>query len=150
MTININLKGITTPGGGEYRDIAYIDVEYNGNTYDWLIYMPVGVNIGEYLESSKIAIQKDIDAKEVIWSALEPKTKQIQIDPFDTNDVITVPIEKNEIVKPDYPDYYAKRRVEYPSIADQIGAIINPNSTPSFADIQSQIAAVKAKYPKPT
>jgi hypothetical protein len=37
-------------------------------------------------------------------------------------EVITVDIEKSEIVKPEIPDYYAKRRAEYPSIGDQLDA----------------------------
>ena len=145
--MSVNLKGLYTPPPPEYRNIGYLDVTHNGNTYDWLVYIPLGVDIGNYLSSIEQKIYDDIDAKETAWAALTPKTRT-EIDPL-TEEEITVDIQKEEVVKPDYPDYYAKRRAEYPPMSDQIGALINPNSTPSFEEIQNKIAAVKEKYPKP-
>lgn len=147
MSITIECRGLHTPGGDEERDIAYLDIEYNGNKYDWLIYVPVGTDLGQYIQNSTAKIQADIDAKEAEWEALDPKTKTI-FDPLMSNE-LTVPIQKNEIVKPDYPDYYAKRRAEYPSIKDQIGALINPNANPSLSEIEAKIQEIKNKYPKP-
>ena len=146
MPITINCKGLYTPGGEEERNIAYLDIKYNGNTYDWLIYVPLDVDLDQYIEDSKTKIQADIDAKEAAWKALNPKTKTI-LNPM--GETITIPIEKNEIVKPDYPDYYAKRRAEYPSLKDQIGALINPNASPSLQEISAKIQEIKDKYPKP-
>lgn len=147
MSIIVNCKGLQTPGGDEDRDIAYLDVQYKGSTYDWLIYVPLGVNLGQYISDMTPSIQADIDAKEAAWTALNPKTKTVQ--DFMTMQNKVVPIEKNEIVKPDYPDYYAKRRSEYPPLRDQIGALVNPTSTPSLADIKNKIQEIKNKYPKP-
>lgn len=145
--MTVNLKGLYTPPPPEDRNIAYLDIEYNRNNYDWIVYVPLGVNIGEYLASIEQKIYSDIDNKETAWAALTSKTKT-EIDPI-TNKTITINIQKTEIVKPDYPDYYAKRRAEYPPVSDQIGAIINPNASPSLVEIQTQIDAIKAKYPKP-
>jgi hypothetical protein len=144
--MTINLKGLYTPPPPEDRNIAYLDISYNGNHYDWMAYVPVGVDVGQHLQSVEQSIYADIDRKEAQWSSLTPKTRSV-FD-LDTNQEIVVDIQKEEIVKPDYPDYYAKRRAEYPSLADQIGALINQNSSPSFTEIQAKIAAVKSKYPK--
>jgi hypothetical protein len=57
-----------------------------------------------------------------------------------------VPIEKSEIVRPDIPDYYAKRRAEYPPIGDQLDALWKGDE--AQADMFDRIAAVKTKYPK--
>jgi hypothetical protein len=144
--MTINLKGLYTPPPPEDRNIAYLDISYNGNHYDWMAYVPAGVDVGQHLQSVEQSIYADIDRKEAQWSSLTPKTISV-FDQF-TNQETVVDIQKEEIVKPDYPDYYAKRRAEYPSIADQIGALINQNSSPSFTEIQAKIAAVKSKYPK--
>jgi len=146
MTIIVNCKGIYTPGGNEERDIAYLDVEYNDNVYDWLIYVPQGVDIGAYIESSKAKIQADIDKKEQEWAELTPKTRIIE-NLFDTEGTV-VDITKDEIVKPDYPDYYALRREEYPKIGDQLDALWKGVDSPEFAAVMNKIQEVKQKYPK--
>jgi hypothetical protein len=143
----INCKGIFTPGGEETRDLLLLDVEHNGNQYDWQIYIPPGTDISQFIIDNTARILKQIDDKEAIWNALEPKTRTIE-GPLHMMDQQTVPIQKEEIVKPDIPDYYAMRRKEYPSIGDQIGAIINPNASPSLSEIAQMIQDVKNKYPK--
>ena len=70
------------------------------------------------------------------------------IDPI-TNEEFVVDIEKNEVVKPDYPDYYALRREEYPSLGDQLDAFWKGSDSPEYELMMEKIAAVKAKYPKP-
>lgn len=145
--MSVSMKGLYTPPAPETRDIAYLDVEYKGVKYDWIIYVPQGVNVGDYLASKEADIYADIHAKEAAWSRLEPKTRE-ELDPF-TGETVTVHMDKNEIVKPDYPDYFALRRAEYPSIGDQLGAIAKGLDSTEYLDIQAKIAAVKAKYPKP-
>ena len=61
MAITIGCKGIFTPGNGEDRDILYLDVEYNGNRYDWQMYIPVGQNIDEFVASNTARIQAQIE-----------------------------------------------------------------------------------------
>lgn len=43
-------------------------------------------------------------------------------------------------------DYAARRRAEYPPIADQLDAIFKGGQ--AMADMQRRVQAVKAKYPK--
>jgi hypothetical protein len=146
MTIMINCRGIYTPGGDEERDIAYLDVEYNGNIYDWLIYIPQGANLGDHIESSKTKIQQDIDAKELEWSN-HPKVKYEQ-DLMNPGVTIEVQVSKEEVVKPNYPDYYALRRNEYPEIGDQLDALWKGVDSAEFANVMNKIQEVKQKYPK--
>ena len=145
--MTIKLKGIYTPPAPETRDMAYLEVDHNGETYDWTIYYPQGANIGEYLASVEETIYAQIDAKEAEWKALSPKTR-IELSPI-TGEELVVDIAKNEIVRPEIPDYYAKRRSEYPSIGDQLGAIAKGLDSPEYLEILAKIDAVKAKYPKP-
>ena len=145
--MSIELTGLYTPPAPETRSIAYLNVQHNGQTYDWIIYVPQDVSVGEYVTASEAGIYVQIDAKEAQWDALDPKTRTIT-DPF-TDETITVDIQKSEIVHPDSPDYYALRRAEYPSIGDQLGAIAKGLDSAEYLDIQAKIAAVKSKYPKP-
>lgn len=144
--MTIGLKGLYTPPAPETRDIAYLSVEHNGQTYDWIIYVPQGVNVGEYLAANETTIYNSIDAKEATWTALEPKTRTV-VDPM-TNEETVVAIDKSEVVKPDYPDYYALRRSAYPSIGDQLDAFWKGVDSEEYAIILSKIQAVKDQYPK--
>lgn len=145
--MSIELTGLFTPPAPETRNIAYLNVQHNGQTYDWLIYVPQDVSVGEYVTANESAIYVQIDAKEAQWDALDPKTRTIT-DPF-TDETITVDIQKSEIVHPDSPDYYALRRAEYPPIGDQLGAIAKGLDSAEYLDIIAKIEAVKLKYPKP-
>ena len=144
--MTIGLKGLYTPPAPETRAIAYLSVEHNGQTYDWMIYVPQDANVGEYLAANETAIYNSIDAKEAIWTALEPKTRTV-VDPM-TNEETVVAIDKSEVVKPDYPDYYALRRSAYPSIGDQLDAFWKGVDSEEYGIILSKIQAVKDQYPK--
>jgi hypothetical protein len=145
--MSVGLKGLFTPPAPETRNIAYLDVVHNGQNYDWLIYVPQEVNIGEYLAANEAAVYAQIDAKEAAWEALTPKSWE-EIDPM-TGENVTVTLQKVDFVQPDSPDYYAKRRAEYPPIGDQLGAIAKGLDSPEYASILAAIEAVKIKYPKP-
>lgn len=145
----ISLEGINSPGGNEDRTIAYINVEYNSNTYNWVIFIPSYVsNLSEFLQDPNTItkIENQIQAKEDEWENLEPKTKIIE-DIFEPSGNIVVDILKEEIVRPDIPDNYAKRRAEYPSIQEQIAAMWKGPSSKEYEDIQTKIQLVKEKYP---
>jgi hypothetical protein len=144
--MTVALKGLFTPPAPETRDIAYLTVEHNGQTYDWMIYVPQGVNVGDYIVANETNIYNRIEAKEAEWTALDPKTRTV-VDPI-TNEEFVVDIEKNEVVKPDYPDYYALRREEYPSLGDQLDAFWKGSDSPEYELMMEKIAVVKAKYPK--
>ena len=144
----ISLVGLASNLPDENRALAYIEVIHNDVKYDWQIFIPPNTDdINEFLQISQESILSDIYSKELIWAALNPKTKTID-DPM-TGDPIEVPISKEEIVKPYIPDYYALRRNEYPSLGDQLDAVWKGSDSQAFADMQAKIAAVKAKYPKP-
>lgn len=143
----ITLGGLQSVGGNETRALGYITVSFDDKSYDWQTFIPPDVNLTEYLESVKEKIADEIRAKEAEWEALTPKTRT-RFDPFNQEEV-TVNIDKSEIVRPDIPDYYAKRREEYPLVGDQLGALWKGLDSPEYADMQAKIQAVKNKYPKP-
>jgi hypothetical protein len=142
--MSISLEGLMSPGGDETRALAMLKVDHNGLTYDWQAFVPPNTDLTTFMAQSETAIKAQIDAKEAAWAALTPKTREVT-DPI-TGETTTVPIEKSEIVRPDIPDYYAKRRAEYPSLGDQLDALWKGGE--AQANMQAQIAAVKAKYPK--
>lgn len=142
------LTGIASNIEGEDRALAHLQVEHNGNTYQWQAFVPRGTeNLTEFVESSKASILADIDAKELAWAALEPKTRTV-IDPV-TGNAVETPITKDEIVKPSIPDYYAMRRNEYPSLGDQLDAMWKGANSQAFMDMQARIQQVKENHPKP-
>ena len=142
--MSISLEGLMSPGGDETRALAMLKVDHNGLTYDWQAYVPPNTDLTTFIAQSEATIKAQIDAKEAAWAALTPKTREVT-DPI-TGETTTVPIEKSEIVRPDIPDYYAKRRAEYPSIGDQLDALWKGGE--AQADMFDAITAVKAKYPK--
>jgi hypothetical protein len=146
MTIQISLEGLQTLAFPETRALAHLKIEYNNQLYNWTIFIPPGEDLGTYIESQKLKIQNDIDAKEAKWAALEPKTRTIP--GLMTGEEITVDIQKEEIVKPDNPDYYAARRAEYPNITDQLDAIWKGPESAAYQEMVNKILEIKSKYPK--
>ena len=142
--MSVALTGLTSVGGAEDRALAYVQVNHNGQTYDWQMFIPFGMGAGEAVAAAETRLKAEIDAKEAAWAALTPKTRPVT-DPI-TGQTTQVPIEKSEIVRPDIPDYYAKRRAEYPSLGDQLDAMWKGGQ--DAADMQAKIQAVKQKYPK--
>lgn len=142
--MSISLEGIASNIAGEERGLAYLKVEHNGQTYDWSLFIPPNVGLSEYISSKEASIYADIDAKESAWAALTPKTREIP-DPIG-GDPRIVDIDKSEIVRPDNPDYYAQRRAEYPSLADQLDAMWKGGE--AAAAMTAKIQEVKTKYPK--
>ena len=142
--MSISLEGLMNVGGDETRALAMVKVVHNEQTYDWQTFVPEGVDLATYIEESEVRIKAEIDAKEAAWTALTPKTREIE-DPM-TGETITQDIPKDEIVRPDIPDYYAKRRAEYPSIGDQLDAFWKGGD--EATSMLAKIQAVKDKYPK--
>ena len=142
--MSISLEGLMSPGGQETRALAMVKVEHNGQTYDWQMFIPEGVSLSEYVTNAEATVKAQIDAKEAAWTALTPKTREIE-DSM-TGETITQDIPKDEIVRPDIPDYYAKRRAEYPSIGDQLDAFWKGGDAATA--MLAKIQAVKDKYPK--
>lgn len=141
------LTGLASNLDGEDRALAHLKVVHNGSEYEWAVFVPRGVqDIANFLESVRQQVLDEIDAKEAEWTSLEPKVRTVE-DPAGGS--IEVPIDKSEVVRPSIPDYYAKRRAEYPSLGDQLDAIWKGADSQAFSDMIAKISAVKAKYPKP-
>ena len=141
----VSLEGLQSGMAGEDRAIAILKVEHNGQTYDWQRYVPAGVDLSEFISGLGPSVGNEIDAREAEWAALTPKTREVQ-DPF-TGETQTVDIDKSEVVRPDIPDYYARRRAEYPALGDQLDAQWKGGDAADA--MQARIQAVKAKHPKP-
>ena len=146
MSIEISLEGLQTLSPPEDRALAHLKISYNNNVYNWSLYIPPNTDLGSYIESNKTKIQADIDAKEAAWAALDPKTRTLT-NPL-TQATETVDIAKEEIVRPDIPDYYALRRAAYPSLAEQLGALWKGPDSADYQNMMSQIQAVKDQFPK--
>jgi len=144
--MSMGLEGLMTVGGEENRALTILKVVHNGQTYDWQRFVPPEMDLQTFMATQEASVKAEIDAKEAEWAALSPKTRSVT-DPV-TNETTTVDIDKSEIVRPEIPDYYAKRRVEYPSLGDQLDAQWKGGD--AEANMLSRIQAVKAKYPKPS
>ena len=138
----ISLEGLQSGVTGEDRAIAILKVEHNSETYDWMTFVPPDTDLATYIAASEARIKAEIDAKEALWAA-SPKMREVD----GINGIETVAIDKSEIVCADNPDYYAKRRAEYPALGDQLDAVWK--GADAMAVMAAKIAAVKAKYPKP-
>lgn len=149
MTItSISLEGLGSGAYPETRSLAYISVTYNSQVYKWQVYVPNTVtDLNQFLQDSSASIQAQIDAKEAVWQALEPKTKTV-LDPL-TGEPTLVAIPKEEVVRADVPDYFAQRRDAYPSIGDQLDAFWKGPNSADYTQMVSKIQAVKTQFPKP-
>lgn len=148
MANSISLAGVQSMPLPEYRPLLLLTVVMNDQTYNWSIFMPPGRSYDEFLAEHADAIYADIAVKEALWEALDPKTRLID-DPMEMGQ-IEVAIAKEEIVRPDVPDYYAKRRAEYPMLGDQLDALWKGSESPDFTAMIARIQAIKDKYPKPS
>ena len=142
----VSLEGLQSGMVSEDRAIAILKVEHNGQTYDWQRFVPAGVDLSDFINGLSPSVGAEIDAKEAEWTALTPKTREVT-DPM-TGETTTVDIDKSEVVRPDIPDYYAKRRSEYPAIGDQLDAQWKGGD--AATDMQAKIQAVKTNNPKPS
>lgn len=144
----VNLIGVASNIEGEERALAYLDVKHNNNVYEWQVFVPVNTeNLQNFIESIKQSVLDDIDAKELIWNNLNPKTRLLEN--INGSEPIEVAITKEEIVRPTLPDYYALRRKEYPSLGDQLDALWKGTESQAYIDMINKINTIKAKYPKP-
>lgn len=146
MASSIMLEGVQSLPPPETRALVLLKVEHKGNTYSWTVFCPSGVELQDFLANVGPTVEAQIDAKEAAWEALQPKTRTLT-DPM-TGESREVEIVKEEIVRPDFPDYYAMRRDNYPAIGDQLDAFWKGPASPEYADMLQRIAEVKNKFPK--
>lgn len=153
---SITLSGIQESSDfDDNRLIIYLTITYATGTFegenvyenfDWFIRMPpsYGGSFNDYIIANEQAIYNDLAAKIQQWNDLDPKTREIP-DPFGGEPTI-VPITREEIVCPTYPDYYVNRAREYPTLGDQLDAYWKGGVDRDH--MKATIDAIKAKYPK--
>ena len=143
----VKLVGLQSQNPPETRNLLYLEVMYNDNKYNWQIFCPQDMSHIEFLnEETMQSIYTDIANKELQWELLDPKTRTI-FDPM-TNEEMVIDIQKEEIVKPDIPDYFSKRRNNYPPIGDQLDAIWKGIDSEDFVSMIEKIQQIKLQYPK--
>ena len=143
------IKGIAPSNLQDDRTILILDVTFNDEIFDWQIRVPPSYtgSFSDYVDDISDQIFADIENKMTMWQNLSPKTQEIVIDNFGEEQIITVPIQQQDIVKPTYPDYYVLRANEYPSIPEQLDAVWKGGIPQQ--NMQQRIDDIKAKYPKP-
>ena len=143
----INLKGITHSSPPDDRTLILLDVTYNDEVFAWETRMPPTFtgSFQEHIDTHTTAIYTDIQNKLTEWENLSPKTREI-IDPLFGEQTTTVPITREEIVKPTYPDYYVLRAQEYPPLSEQMDAFWKGGTAQQ--NMQQRIQDIKNKYPK--
>ncbi len=145
MAFTVEIAGIQSQSSPETRNLVLLKVYYDDLVYDWSIFISPSFDAETYVQANLERIKKEIDDKEAEWEALDPKTRIITDD---SGNEIVIPIEKNEIVKPDIPDYYAKRRDEYPFVGEQLDSFWKGIGSVDYIEMQNKILEVKEKYPK--
>lgn len=144
----ITISGIAQGSSKDDRTRVLLNVEYQGETFHWEIRVPPSYtgSFQDFVNQMEDNIYADIADKLQQWEELDPKERQIDTG-MEDEAIITVPINRDEIVKPTYPDYYALRASAYPDIREQLAAVWKGGS--SRAAMINKIASVKALYPKP-
>jgi hypothetical protein len=142
----VGVKAISPGSFKEDRLRLILEVVFNGEIFEWEDWFPRSYpgSFEDYINERTEFILNSVEQKINEWDLLEPKIREID-NGFD--EVITVPINRDEIVKPEYPDYYAKRANEYPPLADQIDALWKGGD--DYQAMLDKISAIKNKYPKP-
>ena len=149
---SISLAGIAQASYHDDRTPLYLTVIYSNEelnihdeTFSWVIYMPPTYtgSFEDFISLKEQAVYDDITNKLQQWNNLSPKTKEVQLL---SGEIITVDIQREEIVCPTYPDYYVKRSMEYPTTANQLDAYWK--GSPDRENMQATIEAIKLKYPK--
>lgn len=152
---SIELTGIGPSGYHDDRTTIYLRVTYSSanaalnvtdEVFDWSLHMPPTCpdSLAEFIASKEQLVYNDIENKLQQWHDLNPKTREIE--GTSPEEIITVDIQRNEIVCPTYPDYYVKRAMEYPTPANQLDAYWKGGADRDA--MQARIDAIKAKYPK--
>lgn len=146
----IILNGIASGNSFDDRTLLILSVTLNDEVFEWSVRVHPSYtgSFGEYPQIYSDQIYADIQNKLNHWDALTPKTRDVVMDAdvMGNEQTITVPIQRDEIVRPTYPDYYVFRAREYPSVAEQLDAYWKGGTAQQ--DMQQRIQNIKLKYPK--
>jgi hypothetical protein len=144
---SIILRGIANGNAQDDRTLLVIDVNYNDETFPWNLRMfPTYTgSFDQYITEHEENVYADVAAKLQEWEDLDPKEREIQLEPDE--EPIIVPITREEVVTPTYPDYYVMRAREYPPLAEQMDAFWKGGT--AAENMHQKILDIKNKYPKP-
>jgi hypothetical protein len=129
------------------RQLVGVDINLNNIIYDWKVYVPAGVDLGQYLQDNSSVYEADILRKEEIWVTY-PKTETI-IDPI-TGEPITIDIPKERVVHPDIPDYLENQISDAYNLIETLKRLISKLSDPIINDeniTQQDIDDLAIVYP---
>ena len=141
----IILTAISPSGMVDDRTKLILSVEHESEQLEWVLRVPPSFTgtFQEYIDQNTAAVHADIAAKLQQWEDLDPKTKIVEDLMGGTT---TVPIAREEIVCPTYPDYYVLRAIDYPTLSEQLDAIWKGGAAAEA--MAETIAAIKNQYPK--
>ena len=142
---SIILTAISPSEMGDDRTKLILSVEHESEQLEWVLRVPPSFTgtFQEYIDQNAAAVHADIASKLQQWEDLDPKTKIVE--DF-MGEATTVPIAREEIVCPTYPDYYVLRARDYPSLSEQLDAIWKGGVAATA--MAENIAAIKDQYPK--
>lgn len=135
----IEFKGLKSGDAQDERTTFYLNVSIDGDTYPWFVKVAEGTDPATYLTANEDSILDAVQAKIDEWEETQPTT--------DDGDGNEIPVSKADFVKPDYPDYFVKRKRAYPSLGEQLDAVWKGGQAQE--DMADLIASIKAQYPKP-
>ena len=82
----ISLEGLQSGVAGEDRAIAILKVEHNGQTYDWMTFVPPNTDLATYIADSESRVKAEIDAKTAIAKAEgEARSNKIKAEALNQN-----------------------------------------------------------------
>jgi hypothetical protein len=144
---SIILRGIASGNPTDDRTKLVIDIGYNNEIFPWevRVHPTYTGSFDEYLIENEERLYGEVESKLQEWEELDPKERTIE-SPFGDEESIVVPITREEIVTPTYPDYYVLRSREYPPLAEQMDAFWKGGENAEA--MHQKIIAVKEKYPK--
>lgn len=146
--MSVILRGIRSNLPGDDRALAVVEVHYNGNEYEWQVYIPPHVeNAHEYLEQAQNSVYQEIQAKEDMWASMSDEEKFSTTVGENGEEIRTPLMSKEEIVAPTIPDNYARRKNSYPPIGDQLDAYWAGPGTSKYKNMMDRIKAVKDAFP---
>jgi len=141
----IILRGIAPGSQNDDRTVLIVDIHYNDEIFPWELRMPptYTMNWDDYIDSNSDKLFLELETKLTEWENLDPKFTEIE-DPMGMTS--SVEITREDWVKPTYPDYYALRFREYPSLSEQLDSFWKGDD--AIESMRDKIAEIKEKYPK--
>ena len=139
----IEFEGLVSGNATDERIKVLLTVTVDGEAFDWFVMVPPSAEWRQYLQDNEQAIIDSVEAKATEWEDTDPTV--IITDPT-TGEQTEIAISKQDFVKPDYPDYWVKRKQAYPSLAEQLGAIWKGGDDQQ--EMSDLIASIKEQYPK--